>query len=148
MRRNYYNNISLWDRVFSVATYLTIGFFGFIWLIFSHIRGTHVNNFLKFNIYQSIFISIMLYLVSFVSAFFVELLRFIIKLIGIIPFIGDFIAGGMNLIFYFTFGIGLFHYSLFELVFLALMFYLVIMSLLGKYPELPYISDKIVRRMI
>ncbi|MEI7474306.1 MAG: hypothetical protein WCK67_05955 [bacterium] len=151
-KRNYNNRFSnsvdIKDRIFSIITYLTMGTFGFIWLIISHVRGTNISNYLRFNITQSIFISVALYLLNIILSFLVGLIEFIIKIIDIIPFIGNFIAGFLNIIMSFTLNFGIFNYSIFELLFIVLNFYFIFMSVVGKYPELPYVSDKIVRRMI
>ena len=153
IKRNNYRNvknsnssISFMDRLFSVITYLTMGTFGFIWMIVSHIRGTGISYYLRFNILQSIFISISLYLLEIICRFFVAILMFVIKIIAIIPFIGSFLAGLISSIMYFTMNFGIFNYTIPQIIFLVYTFYVVFMSLTGRYPELPYVSNNLIRK--
>ena len=44
------------DRIVGVLTYITMGIFGLIWLIFSYVTGRKITSFVAFNIYQSMFI--------------------------------------------------------------------------------------------
>lgn len=153
IKRNNYRNIKsannfvdFTDRLFSVITYLTMGTFGFVWMIICHLRGTRISNYLRFNILQSIFISISLYLLDIIFRFFIEIVLFIVKIIAIIPLIGSFLAVLINSIISFTMNFGIFNYSIPQIIYIVYMFYVVFMSLTGRYPELPYVSNNLIRK--
>ena len=76
--------ISITDRVVSVLTYFTFGLFGIIWLIYVNVAKKHMNNFITYNIYQSIFISI-------IFSVFGYLYEFLLKIFSVIPFVGPII---------------------------------------------------------
>ena len=129
--------IHFYDRLISIASYLTMGFFGFIWLIISHITGKNLKTFTRFNIFQSIFISILLYLIRI-------LFDISISVVKIIPFVGTVF---INIVYYLTAHPFIFGFTVLGTVFNLFMAYLVITCLQGKYPEIPWISNT-VRRMI
>lgn len=122
---------SIVDRIVSVFTYFTFGLVGIIWLIYVNLAKKHMNSFITYNIYQSIFISIIFTVFSY-------LYEFLIKLLSNIPFIGPVIQK-LNIFFFQTpiyFG-----YSIVNLILVCLLFYLVIVCILGKKPHIPIISD-------
>lgn len=128
---------TLFDKLLCAVSYPTMGLVGFVWLIFAMIVGKPPKYFVRFNIYQSIFISILLYLASIIF-------NIILGLVKIIPFIG-------SVILFFEFYLLqypiLFGYSLIESAVLILVAYLTISSLMGRCPEIPWVSDNI-KKMI
>jgi len=131
------NEPMLIDRVISVLTYLTMGFIGFIWIIISVLNKKNIKPFIKFNIFQSILISLILVVFNLAMTLFLQI-------VGIIPFVGQ---AFLNIYYYlFNFPI-IFTLSLFNIAFISLLIYLIFNSFMGKYPEIPVISDNI-RRMI
>ena len=129
-----HNAITLWDRFVAIATYYTFGMAGLIWLIASIlIFKKHVNDFCSYHIYQSIFISILLAVISIA-------LNFIFPICSKIPFIGDFIG----MIYYYVFHIPMFFtFTLFNFVVFVIISYLALGALLGKKTYFPFISDVI-----
>ncbi len=124
-------NISLTCRVVSFLSYFTFGFFGIIWLVYVNLTGKRMDAFVMFNIFQAIFISVLLAIVSLVY-------DIAINLISAIPFIGAFVEK-FDIIFsgtplYFTFTIS-------GLIVTLLVIYLSVLSLLGKRPYIPVVSD-------
>lgn len=124
-------NNTITDRVVSVLSYYTFGIFSIIWIIFANVTKKRISPFLSFNLYQSIFVSVCLAVVSLIYSI-------AINFISVIPFIGN-LAKSFDLFFnqtplYFTFSIS-------GLLVTILATYLAIMSLLGKKPYLPVISD-------
>ena len=63
------NNIL--DRILSALFYCSAGFLGLIYLIFAYLTKRTISDFTLFNIYQSLFISIFMYILSFVYGIFV-----------------------------------------------------------------------------
>lgn len=123
--------IALSDRLVSVLSYTTFGIFSLIWILYANFTKKEMSSFLKFNIFQAIFIAIILYIVSLIY-------EIAIKFLSVIPFIGKIIYS-FNLFFnetpiYATL-------TLSGLLTTLLVIYLSIMSILGKKPYIPVISD-------
>ena len=121
------------DRTVSVLTYFTCGIFGIIWIIYVNFAKKPLSNFNRYNIFQSILVSLIFALFSYLFG--------IINKIGLsIPILGKIIEP-VNLFFNGTpiyFG-----YSISGLIIVTVMGYLIIMSLLGKKPYIPVISEAI-----
>ena len=116
------------ERILSVATYLTAGGVGFVWLIIAAFMRKHVTTFLMYHIMQSIFISILFFLVSILGEL-VFVILYKIPLINVIPYL-------LNMPLSFVFGL-----SIIQLFTTTVIFYLAITSGLGYYSYLPWVSD-------
>ncbi len=119
------------DRLISILFYFTFGMFSLIWLIFSNVAKIRITPFVNFNIYQSIFISVIFAALSCIYSIFYDL---ILK----IPFIGTLLYK-INLFFFET--PMFFTFTLSGLLITLLMLYISAMLLIGKRPYLPIISD-------
>ena len=116
------------EKIISAASYLTAGGAGFIWLIIAAILKKHVTPFLLYHILQSIFLSILYFLLaSFAELIYVILYR--IPLINAIPYILN-----MPLPF-------LFNLSIIQGFTTAVILYLAITSFMGIYSYIPWVSD-------
>ncbi len=124
-----FGKISFADKLFSAFSYLSAGWFGLIVSVIFYFRKRSLSRFLQFNIFQSIFIS----LVFFVLSFGIGL---IFKMLSYIPFLNYLVA---QISFFLNVPV-LFVYSLVQLFFIVLLIYLCVFSLLGKYPRIFYIS--------
>lgn len=123
--------VALSDRFISVLAYTTFGIFSLIWILYANFTKKEMSPFLKFNIFQAIFLSIILYIISL-------LYEIAIKFLSIIPLVGKFI-NAFDIFFnqtpiYFTLTLSGFLTAL-------LVIYLSITSILGKKAYLPAISD-------
>lgn len=124
------NNITLFDRIISATTYLTAGGVGFVWLIISALMKKNVSQFMMFNIMQSIFISILFFILQ-IGFQLVYSILYRIPLINAIPFYLSMpipILFGLSIVQAFT-------------TFIIL--YLAIVALLGGFSYLPWVSDVI-----
>ncbi len=122
------NEIYPIEKIISAASYLTAGFAGFIWLIIAAILRKRVTPFLMYHILQSIFLSILYFLlVTFAELIYVILYR--IPLINAIPYFIN-----MPLPF-------LFNLSIIQAITTAIILYLAITSAMGIYSYLPWVSD-------
>lgn len=122
------NEIYPIERIISAASYLTAGFAGFIWLIIAAILRKRVTPFLMYHILQSIFLSILYFLlVTFAELIYVILYR--IPFINAIPYFIN-----MPLPF-------LFNLSVVQTITTAIILYLAITSAMGIYSYLPWVSD-------
>lgn len=114
------------ERLLSAASYLTAGFVGFIWLIIAALLKKQVRPFLMYHIMQSIFISIVFFLVSHLAGL-VYVILYKIPVINAIPYLLNMpMVAGLSVIQLFT---------------TTIILYLTITSGMGLYSYLPWISD-------
>jgi len=143
MRTNQYNNQRTFntpttgDRAISVLSYLSAGFVGFVWIILAHLSKKNLKPFVKFHVYQSIFISILLFIVT-------KLAAIIVGILSIIPIIGTI---AINLVFFLAQMPLLFGYSLLNFIVLLITCYLIYTAIVGKISEIPWVSDTVKRLM-
>ena len=120
----------LMEKIIAALSYLTMGFVGFIWLLIGIFTKNNLRPYLKYHIFQSIFISIAYFLLC-------SLLGIVMNILSIIPFVNQ-------LVLQFTFYLNapiLFGFSLIQIVFNMVILYLVATSFQGQYSYLPWISD-------
>ena len=116
------------ERILSVATYLTAGGVGFVWLVIGALMKKQVAPFLMYHILQSIFLSILFYIADILlKMLFVVLYK--VPLINAIPVIINSPIGF------------LFNLSLLQLFTTTIILYLAITSGLGYYSYLPWVSN-------
>ena len=124
-------SVGFLDRLISILAYFSFGIFSIIWLVFANLTRKNMGSFLVFNLYQAIFVSVVLALISLIYSIAINLL-------SVIPLIGNF-ARWFDVFFnqtplYFTF-------TMSGLLVTILVLYLSILSLLGKKPYLPFVSE-------
>ena len=124
-------NPSISDRIVSALSYFTCGIFSIVWIIFANVAGKPIGQYLSFNLYQAIFISVALAVISLIYSIAINLL-------SVVPFVGR-LAKSFDLFFnqtpiYFT-------YTISGLIVSVLICYLAVFSLLGKKPYIPIVSD-------
>jgi len=118
------------EKLVSALSYLSMGFVGFIYIVIIVLTKRNLKPFLKYHIFQSIFISIGYYLLSVFVGLICNILLFI-------PFINKITT---MLIYYLTIDV-IFGFSVIGLCCYAVLFYLVITSFQGKYSYIPWVSD-------
>lgn len=124
------NTPYLIERIIASLSYLTMGMVGFIWLIIGLFTKASLKPFLKYHIFQSIFISLGFAVLSIFVGWVSNILSFI-------PFINKLVAQinfllNMPLIF---------DYSILQTVIYAFLIYLAVTSFAGKFSYIPWISD-------
>ena len=118
------------ERIVVSLSYLTMGFIGFIWLILGAFTKSQSSSFVRYHIFQSIFISILLFILN-------VLLGIINDVLSVIPIIKVFTQQ-----IYYLFNAPLFmNYSLIQMVMYLFIAYLMITSALGVYTYVPFVSD-------
>ena len=116
------------ERLISAVTYLSAGGVGFLWLLIAALLKKQVTKFVMYHVMQSIFISILFYLLS-VFANFILIIVYKIPIINIVPYLFNMpIAMFFNL-------------SIIQLFTTLIILYLSITAALGYYSYLPWISD-------
>lgn len=118
------------ERLVVSLTYLTMGMIGFIWLVLGALTKNDSSNFVKYHVFQSIFISIALFLLNY-------LLGIITEMLSVIPFVKVLVAN----IYYLLNMPLLLNYSIIQLVFYAFLIYAMVTSALGFYTYVPFVSD-------
>lgn len=125
------SGVSLLDRIVSSLSYCTMGIFGVIWIIFANLTKRRMTSFVVFNLYQSIFISVALAVISL-------LYSIAINILVVIPFLGV-LAKKFDLFVNQTpiyFG-----YTISGFIVALLVVYLTVLCLMGRRPHIPYISN-------
>lgn len=124
------NEPLLMEKIIASLSYITSGFVGFFWLLIGIFTKNTIRPYLKYHIFQSIFISIAFFLVG-------AFLGLIMNILSIIP--------GLNmLVMHFTFYLNapvLFGFSVIQSLMFGLIIYLVVTSFQGKFSYVPWISD-------
>ncbi len=116
------------EKIIASATYLTAGFAGFIWLIIAAIAKKSVRPFLMYHIMQSIFLSILFYLISILGQM-VYVILYRIPIINAIPYF-------INMPIPILFGL-----SVIQVCTTAVILYLAVTAFMGMYSYIPWVSD-------
>lgn len=131
------DSIGIFDRVISFLSYITAGWGGMIVLVVMYFRKKTPSHFLRYNAMQSIFISLLYFIIAMG-------LGLILKFLSYIPFINYLVA---QIAFFFNRPL-LLDYSLIQLFTTCLIAYLAISSLFGIYPRVYWISKNIIDRNV
>lgn len=118
------NTPYLIERIIASLSYMTMGMVGFIWLIIGLFTKASLKPFLKYHIFQSIFISLGFAVLSIFVGWVSNILSFI-------PFINKLVAQinfllNMPLIF---------DYSILQTVIYVFLIYLAVTSFVGKFSK-------------
>lgn len=130
MKVTFNEKISDIDRAISACSYISGGFLGLIWQIFCSISKRPMSKFLLFNIYQSIFLSVFLYLAHI-------LITLTISILIMIPLI-NIIVNSINMFLYTPV---FYSWSIGGLIIWIIYLYLIIFSILGKIAYLPWVTN-------
>ena len=118
------------ERIIASLSYMTMGMVGFIWLIIGLFTKASLKPFLKYHIFQSIFISLGFAVLS-------RFVGWVSNILSFIPLINKLVAQinfllNMPLIF---------DYSILQTVIYVFLIYLAVTSFAGKFSYIPWISD-------
>ena len=129
--------VSIGDRIISVISYVTAGWVGLIYMVILYFVGKPTSLFLRYNIFQSIFISFFYFLLCMIFGFISNILLQI-------PLINALVSWFILL---FNRPV-IFEYSAIQSLVTGLYIYMSIMALMGKFPRVYWVSriiDKSVR---
>ena len=116
------------EKIISAATYLTAGGAGFVWLVVAALIKKTVRPFLMYHIMQSIFLSILFFLISVLGKM-VYIILYRIPIINAVPYF-------INMPIPFLFGL-----SIIQALTTAVILYLAITAFMGMYSYIPWVSD-------
>ena len=128
--------ISTIDKVASALTYVTAGWFGLFYCIYLYFQKKKISNFVRYNVYQSVFLVLLFFLCCGIFGLMFNILSHI-------PFI-QIIVSWIQLLLLSPI---LFDRSLFQIFVLIIIVYCVINAIEGKEPRLYWVS-KIIDRNI
>ncbi len=123
------SSVVFFDRLVSCISYLTAGWGGLIYCVILYFRKRKPSHFLRFNVFQSIFVSLLFFVLSMGLGLILEFLSYI-------PFINALVA---QISYIFNKPL-FFEYSFVQLLVLGLFVYMALFSLFGKYPRVYWIS--------
>ena len=127
--------VSLLDRLIAAVNYISYGMVGFFYLIINALRGSRMNPYLQYHIFQSFFLVMLYWLLTVLISLFAQVLCFI-------PFVNILI---LKLLFYFNTPFFFGRYSLVTGTLYLVILYLVLTSLQGQLSYIPWVSDIIKR---
>ncbi|MBQ8460416.1 hypothetical protein IJ541_10000 [bacterium] len=127
-------SVKIFDRVISVISYLTAGWGGVVFCVLMYFGKKKMSYFVKYNIFQSIFLSLIYFCIAM-------LFDIILKILSVIPFLNYFVAQIAFLLNRPFLG----EYSILQTLISGLVLYLVVFSLVGKYPKIYGIAPIIER---
>lgn len=130
-------SVGLFDRIVSCATYLSAGWIGMILLVILYFRKKRASKFLQYNVFQSIFISLLFFVVAM-------LFTLVFKVLAWIPFL-DYLVAQISLIFNVPI---FFNYSTIQVFTTGLILYMAILSAMGKYPRVYWVSKNVIDRTV
>lgn len=127
---SYYNPAPL-EKIIAMLTYINC-WIGFIWLIIAAFMKKEIKPFMRYHIFQSIFIAFAIFIIQMG-------LNLLVSLINYIPVINKIVSILIN---FFTSGLQIFlGYSIIQTFIFIILLYLAIGAIMGKYSYLPIVSD-------
>lgn len=118
------------EKIIAALSYITFGFVGFFWLLLGIFTKNTLRPYLKYHIFQSLFISIAYFLLG-------QFLGLIMNILSMIPFINQLV---LQLTFYFNAPL-IFDFSVIQIFVYSIIIYLVATSFQGQFSYLPWISE-------
>ena len=123
------NQISLSDKIISALTYLTGGLAGIIWQIFCVVTKRPMSKFLLFNIFQSIFLGIFLFLLNIIITLAVGLLVIIPGVRILVNYLNLLLSTPV-----------IYNLSVVGLIIFVVYLYMIVFSLMGRCAYIPWVS--------
>ena len=123
--------VSLSDRMVSSVSYLTMGMFSIIWLVFVNLTNRRMTPFVVFNLYQAIVLSVMIAVLTL-------LYQIAVNILIVVPFL-NILVKKFDIFFNQTpiyFGC-----TISGFIMAVLILYLIILCIIGRRPYIPYISN-------
>lgn len=130
MHNSRYEKPYMIERIVSALSYITSGFIGFIWLLLGIFTKSNVRPFLKYHIFQSIFLAIAYFLAC-------QLLGMLASVINYIPIVRNI----LSMVLFPLMMPLILGFSILQILIYTFIFYLVVTSFMGRYSYIPWISD-------
>lgn len=130
MSNSRYDKPYMIERIVSALSYLSAGMIGFIWLILGVLTKSGLRPFMKYHIFQSIFLSMGYFLLLII----IEQVSIVINFVPVVRNIFSMLT--FPFIIPIIFGL-----SIVQILIYTLLFYLALTSFMGRYSYLPWISE-------
>ena len=127
MRRR--RSVGIVDRLVSFLSYISAGWFGMIYCIVLFVGKKMPSMFVRYNVFQSIFISLLYFVLSFGFGL-------LLKFLSYIPFLNYIVA---TITFQFNRPV-FFDYSFIQTFMIGLTIYMAVVSILGIRPRVFWVS--------
>lgn len=118
------------EKIISALSYCTAGLVGFVWLILGAVLKLGLRPYLKYHIYQSIFLSFLYFIVAIALSLILGILSYIPIIGGLISTITFLVATPI-----------IASYSILNILIILFVGYLAITSFMGKYTYIPWVSN-------
>lgn len=118
------------ERIIAALSYLTSGAVGFVWFLLAIFTKNTLRPFLKYHIFQSIFLAIAFFLAS-------QFLGLVLNILSHIPLLNILI---MQVNYFLTMPL-IVNFSIIEILIFSVVIYLAATSLQGQYSYIPWVSD-------
>ncbi|MGN0015020.1 MAG: hypothetical protein ACI37T_06340 [Candidatus Gastranaerophilaceae bacterium] len=122
------------EKIVAVLSYYSFGLAGLIYLIIALIQKQGLRPFLRYHVFMSIFISILIYIISMALIFVINILEFI-------PFVKAVVFAITTMFQVVFFSFWIFQFSISSLLITGLITYLAVGAIMGKYTYLPWVSE-------
>jgi len=122
----------LLERLIAAGSYITMGLVGFVWLLIGIVTKNTLKPYLQYHIFQSVFISFAYFVLCILAGL-------LLNALSIIPFVNQLV---MQITLFLNMPLIL-SFSLIQIVLYALIAYLTVTSIQGKYSYLPWVSNVI-----
>lgn len=128
------NTILPAEKVIAVLSYFTCGFVGFVWVIIGALTKQNLKPFLKYHLYQSIFLSILFFIVS-------NVLILILNILGYVPLVNVVLGAISYFLSVSIINLAWVHLSIVQIAILFVTIYLSAGVIKGQYSYIPWVSD-------
>lgn len=118
------------EKLVAAGSYITFGFIGFLWLLLAIFTKNNLRPYLKYHVFQSIFISIAYFLLC-------QFMGLIMNIFSVIPIVNQIV---MQFTLYLNMPLIL-SFSLIQIAIYAIILYLVVTSFQGQYSYIPWVSE-------
>lgn len=128
------SNILPAEKTIAALSYLTFGMVGFVWIIIGALMKQSLRPFLKYHIFQSIFISLLYFIVA-------QLIIFIINLLGYIPYLNALVGFMVYALTVPIIKLAWANFSVIQLLMFLFTIYLCVGAVRGKDSYVPWVSS-------
>ena len=124
------SQVCMRERIVSAISYFTMGWGGMLYLIVLSLKRRQVSRYIRFNVFQSIFLSFLYFILAVTC-------DAIFKILSYIPYL-NYLTAKISQIIHSNL---LLEYSLIQVFVFSILIYTIIFSILGKIPRIYWVSD-------
>lgn len=129
-----YNQISVGEKIIAILSYLTSGIVGFIWILIGFFARQSLKPFLKYHIFQSIFLAFLFFILGHV-------IQILCVMLSYVPYVNA-VVGILNFVFNVSIlNVGWYHLSIINFLCLIFLIYVCLSVCIGKYTYIPWVSN-------